>query len=463
MSGPRCSWRGVSRRAAGTLLGLLFLAPGTAHGVGLEVDFREAISRAMRNNPALSAAGQEWTAAKKDADAARGSLLPSVTLEERFIRTNVPAEAFAFRINQERLLQSDFASVDNFNKPPPVNEFLTALSAEQPLFAPKAYLGFRMATREAGARGEDLRRKTEEVAFRVLTAYLGVLTAKEYAQLANQGLADAREHHRIAEAVEASGMGLLSDVLRAKVFLAAAESGKVTAENRLSLARRGLALAMGEKGGAAADASAPLPPLPEDGSLDDLVEGASARSDLRALAMRVENAGANVTLQRSDYLPVIGLTGAYQLDGRDGLFSPDNRSYRFGVGLRWNLFDGFRREAAAARAAAESGRVKAEYRGAQDHAVFQVTQAFLSVTEARQRLAIARSAVSAAEEGTRLIRARYENQLARMVDLLDAQTALNAARADLVRAENDLRQSRAELLYASGTMLPWALSGHDNK
>ena len=73
--------------------------------------------------------------------------------------------------------------------------------------------------------------------------------------------------------------------------------------------------------------------------------------------------------------------------------------------------------------------------------------------------AFARSAAAAAEEGTRLIKARYENQLGRMVDLLDAQSALNAARADLVKAENDLRQSRAELLFASGTLLTWALPG----
>jgi outer membrane protein TolC len=62
-------------------------------------------------------------------------------------------------------------------------------------------------------------------------------------------------------------------------------------------------------------------------------------------------------------------------------------------------------------------------------------------------------------EGARLIKARYENQLARMVDVLDSQTALNAARAELVKAENDLRQSGAELLSASGELLPWALPG----
>ena len=71
---------------------------------------------------------------------------------------------------------------------------------------------------------------------------------------------------------------------------------------------------------------------------------------------------------------------------------------------------------------------------------------------------IARAAVAAAEEGTRLVKSRYENQLARMIDLLDMQTALNGARADLVRARNDLQNSRAQLEYASGELLSWALT-----
>jgi outer membrane protein TolC len=76
---------------------------------------------------------------------------------------------------------------------------------------------------------------------------------------------------------------------------------------------------------------------------------------------------------------------------------------------------------------------------------------------------IARSSAEAAEEGLRLIQARYENQLARMIDLLDAQSAANETRADLVKAENDLRQSRAELLFATGRLLPWALPGSEDK
>ena len=444
-------------RIAFSILALTAWRHAFAEGSGA-VDFPGAVQEALRNNAAVSAAGYGWISARKGAEAARGNYLPKLTFEERFVRTNIPAEAFAFKLNEERLLSSDFADVDNFNQAPPINDYITTFTLEQPIFAPRAYLGYAMARREERATGLDVSRTREEAVFRVLTAYLDVLTAKEYVQVAEQALSDAREHHRIAEVMEKAGMGLASDVLRARVFLASAESARVTAASRLALAQTGLGLAMGMPGGARRDASGPIPPLPDAGALSERIASVRAnRSDLRAFSLRLSNAEANVTLRKSEYLPTVGVMGAYQIDAQDGIFSPDNRTWRIGVGLAWNLFDGLRREAEVAKASAERGRARENFRGAEDFAVFQVTQAYLSVEEAARRVEIARAAVAAAEEGTRLVRLRYENQLARMIDLLDAQSAQNGARADLVRAENDFLQSRAQLEYASGTLLSWAL------
>jgi len=421
------------------------------------VAFPEAVARALRNNASVAAAGHAWASAKRDAETARGYYLPSLLFEERFARTNVPAEAFAFKMNQERLLASDFANVDNFNKPPPINDSMTSFSVEQPLFAPKAYLGYRMAGREAEARGLDAVRTKEETVHRVLSAYLDALTAKELVRVADQEVSDAREHLRIAGVLEEAGMGLASEVLRARVFLARAESGRVTAGSRLDIARTALGLAMGEKAGSRVDPAGPIPALPEPGSLDVRIDAVGTRrADLKAFSARIANAETNVTYERSGYLPAVGATGAWQIASHDGPFASDNRTWKVGVGLTWTLFDGLRREAAVGKAVEERAKAKAQYRGAGDLAAFEVTRAYLAVEDAGQRAAIARAALAAAEEGMRLVGKRYENQRARMIDLLDAQSALDSARVDLVAAENDVLASRAALELASGTLLSWA-------
>ncbi len=420
------------------------------------VDFREAVNRALSNNAFVSAAGEDAVAARRDADVARGYLLPSVRFDDKFVRTTVPAEAFALKMNQEKLLATDFADVRNFNSPPPRNDFIATLSLEQPLFAPKAYIGYGMAKVEADAKGQDLYRRKEDTIYRVLTAVLDVITARQFVDVAGQGLSDSREHLRIAESLEAAGMGLASDSLRAKVAVASAESAKVTAESRLELARRSLALAMGEPGARPVDVTGPPPEFPDPGIPGERETGTIDRADLRASSLRVENAGNNVRLRQSGYLPDVGLSAAYQVDSEDSPFSSDNRTWKVGVGLTWNIFDGLRREAELGKAVAERRKAQAYYRGMRDQAAFEAAQADLGVKEATLREEIARAALASAEESVRLLTSRYENHLGRMMDLLDAQTALDGARAARIRAENDVRLSRAQRLYASGGLLSFA-------
>jgi len=50
---------------------------------------------------------------------AQGFRLPSVTLQEIFTRTDSPAEAFAFKLNQERFSFADFMTSDRGSEIPP--------------------------------------------------------------------------------------------------------------------------------------------------------------------------------------------------------------------------------------------------------------------------------------------------------------------------------------------------------
>ncbi len=427
---------------------------------GESVDFSEAVARALRHDAGVAAAGFDLEVAKRDVEIARGFNLPSLVFEEKFVRTSAPGEVFGLKMNRQMLTMDDFADpVARFNNPPPVSDFITSLSVEQPLFAPKAMVGYRMAQREAGAAEKDTVRTKEETVHRVVSAYLGVLTAKEFVGVTEKALDAARQHYDLAGRMERAGLGLASDGLRARVASAEAESAAVTAKNRLELARKSLALSMGENGGTSIDARGDLPPMPPAGALEDRVSlSRKTRSDLAAIAVRVKNAESGIDLERTEYLPTVGFRAGYQLDGGSPL-NPDNRSWNLGVGLKWNLFDGMRKEASVARARSSSGKAAEQLRGAGDRAAFQVSQAYLSVLDAGSRVSIARESVAAAEEGVRLIRVRYENQMGRMIDVLDGQSALDGARAGQARAANDLRQAQADLEFATGTLLPWATRG----
>jgi outer membrane protein TolC len=83
----------------------------------------------------------------------------------------------------------------------------------------------------------------------------------------------------------------------------------------------------------------------------------------------------------------------------------------------------------------------------------QVKESALRREEAAKRREVARHAISDAEEGVRLIGRRFENSLGTMVELLDAQTALNRARAQLVENESNYALATARLFHVAGIFL----------
>jgi outer membrane protein TolC len=121
-----------------------------------------------------------------------------------------------------------------------------------------------------------------------------------------------------------------------------------------------------------------------------------------------------------------------------------------GIGVTWRLFDGFRTRNAEAQAEAGARQAEGYFAAMTKEARFRVREAWLRLQEAQAGIGIAEGALAAAEEGVRLVRVRYENGLAPMVTLLDAQSALNRARSDAARAHAGAAMALGELLFRAG-------------
>jgi outer membrane protein TolC len=80
----------------------------------------------------------------------------------------------------------------------------------------------------------------------------------------------------------------------------------------------------------------------------------------------------------------------------------------------------------------------------------EVEQARLDLQAANERLHVTGQAVAQAEESASLTRARFEQELALPKDLIDAETALVAARVRRAEAEADRQIAIAALRKAIG-------------
>ena len=281
-------------------------------------------------------------------------------------------------------------------------------------------------------------------------AYLQVATAKEYLSAVKSGLKDAAEHLRIAEALERNGVGLYADVLRAKTAVTGAEQRMVTAEKNLTLAKRALGMLLGsDEGLDVVDERADFSPT----HIQSFAELTAMRKDIRAMELRYENAGNNVRMAQSRYLPNLGIRATYQLNDHNNIFGTEGESWWLMGVLRWDLFDGAGREYEYSKARYKQHEAKAQLAGLKSMVSFKITEASLAVEEARKIRDLARSALATAEEGKKLVESRYTNSLSPLVDLLDVQTSLDGARAGVVAKENEYQLAIIRLHYEAGTIL----------
>jgi outer membrane protein len=431
---------------------LALLTPSMALA-GNSLGLKEAINLALENNNLVKAALHEESAARRDAAASRGRYLPRVFLDETATASNSPTRVFMMKLDEGRFTQNDFA-IGNLNHPDSHGDFRTSLTLDQPIFDANIFTGAEIAGKEEQSRGFALERRRQDVAYMVYSAALEVQKDREYLKAAEQGVKDATEHLRLARVRGEAGVGLKSDELRARTFLAEMEQQNISAQNNLTMARLRLAQLLGSAPGESADIREELAPLPMKIPESELRRLAwENRQELKELATAVEKGALSVKQASGEYLPKLYGTAAFQMNDRDIPFGRDNDSWMVGATLRWELFDGFIRSNEKGKALALQSAASEYQENFKKEIALQVEESRLRREEAAKRLEVAHHSVEDSEEVVRLISRRFENSIATFVELLDAQTSLNRARAQLVGNESDYALSTARLFHTTGTFL----------
>jgi len=149
----------------------------------------------------------------------------------------------------------------------------------------------------------------------------------------------------------------------------------------------------------------------------------------------------------------VGVGGSYQFNDHRRLFGTEGESWNLNAFLRWDLFDGAGREYERSKAHYQMAEAQEYLSGLRKQVSFKVYESYLAVESTKKNLELSGAALTTAEEGKKLVKSRYENSLAPIVDLLDTQLYLDRARADHVARENEYRLAIIKLCYESGSIL----------
>ena len=415
---------------------------------------RDAASIALEKNPLRKAALADTKAASAGVREAQSFLLPHVTLSEQATLGNDQVYVFGSRLRQQRFTQADFA-LSQLNTPSPIGNFTTRFGGTWTLFDSFAsWRGVNRAKEMNIAASRQLERTEQEILFRVVQSYYGVLLAKKQLDVAEQSEKTAKSIMDRSQVRYDAGLAVESDLLSAKVRLAGREQDLIRARNNLELARAQLNTAMSVALGRPYE---PADALGERSltanSITELEQKAlTNRPDLKRIEAQQSAQELSVTIAKSSFGPRLNAFAGWEMDNPTFLSGGGGNNWMGGIELQIDLFQGGAKRAALSRERANAEKIAALKQAANDAVRLEVRQAYYDQDANRQQVEVARTAITQAQESLRIDQDRYESGLLTITDLLGAEEAARETQSNYWRAIYQFHISYANLELACGTL-----------
>lgn len=438
---------GVMTALSGSLFSQVSTEPGP-------LTLRQAATIALEKNPLRKAALADTAAASAGVREARSFLIPHLTFSELGTEGNDPVYVFGSKLRQQRFTPNDFA-LNRLNTPLPLSNFTTRFGGTWNLFDSFAsWRGINRAKEVNAAASHQLDRTDQEILFRVVQSYYGVLLATRQLEVGEQAEKAARSIMERSQTRFDAGLVVESDLLSSKVRLASREQELIRARNNLALARVQLATAMGmpaeteyEPAEVLAERTLPI------ASLSDIEKQALAgRPDLKRIEAQQSAQELSVAIAKSSFGPRLNAFAGWQVDNPTLFAGGGGNNWLGGVELQIDLFEGGAKKAALSRERALAEKIAALKQAATDAARLEVRQAYYDQDASRQQVGVARTAISQARESLRMNQDRYDGGLLTITDLLGTEEAARRSQADYWQAVYQYNISCANLELASGTL-----------
>ena len=293
--------------------------------------------------------------------------------------------------------------------------------------------------------------KATEAQARFLTAvgtesdFYAVLGGRELLEVARDRLRRAQEQLVVARARVVSGAVVQTDSLQVLLEVNRAQVALLREEANLEVARLQLGRRVGH--GGPVDAAPLASVLPGDPglTLPSAVSLALEQGPEYRIARHNEAAAdATVRARTGAYMPQATLSANVTKFG-DSFFPSGLDRASLTLSVQYPLWDNLGRKLNLKRAKTARDLARAEREDLERAAVVDVTEAFQAHRTALASARYAEQAVAVAQENFRVQQARYRAGASTILDLLDGQSQLTGAQAELVQARYATRLALAGL------------------
>jgi len=412
------------------------------------ISLNQAVSIARENNLWNKISKQEFEAATADYEDSKNAILPQVSLGGSYQR-----------FSKVTLFQDGLGDTKQMSRKPGPTSAGTGIEAAFNLYTG----GRQQAAIEEQRQRRDLAGLTTQeqqssITLQVSIQYFDLVNTIEQQKLIAEQLARAEVRLKNIRALYRNTKVTRSDVLRAEVMLANVQLQAERAANDRMISNNRLKLLLNQKDQEiimpADSAGMPLPTVPPLTLKNDGLANASyavrkAQASEGLLQTRLK-------LIKSNYKPTVTMFSAYNFSYPNYLFfTPIDQAYSIGflgIKVQYNLsslYHNKNKEIAASIRLQESKQVG---QAVADNVSEHIEALHIKYHESLNRIEVAQKTIEQTKDNYRIVSTKYFNQLALLIDLLDADNLYQESKYSLIRAEIDALNYYHQLQFAQGIL-----------
>jgi len=276
--------------------------------------------------------------------------------------------------------------------------------------------------------------------------------------LVMQTLQQMAAHVKEVSAFATHGLATQNDVLRVKLEESNTKLKEIDIYNQLLTVNYNMNILLGLPDSNVIDIDsatilAPKNIMPLPYYLQKATEN---RADLNALAMQKNAAETAVKETKSQLYPKLNIMADYNYLRPNPRVIPPldqfQRTWDAGVEITYNLTDLYNNKNKTDVSRAQLAETEAEFAELSDNVKMEINQSYLQYKQSIEKIEVAQKSLEQAQENYKLVKSRYDNHVALITDLTDANNYLFNARISLISAKADAEQAYYNLLKSAGEL-----------
>jgi outer membrane protein TolC len=416
----------------------------------LQIDFKDAIDRGLRNNLGLLLASDQTQAARGERWKELSELLPNISAR---IQEDVQTQSLA-ALGFNKLfpaLAAPGANTSNLPRlVPTFNYFDARAYLSQSLFNFRNLENERSATESLKAAQLNYKDAREVVVLAVGNSYLQAIAAAARVETAEAQVKNAQALYDKAADQQKAGLIPALDTLRSQVELRTRQQQLIAARNELAKEKLSVAriigLAMGQE--FVLTEKAPyqsLTPSPLEGYLQ---RAYASRADYQAAEAHVRAAELSRKAAAAGRYPSLDLNANLGDIGVNP--SQSNGTWQVNGGINIPIFAGNRVHADVLEADARLKQARSQLGDLRGRIDYEVRSALLDLNAAAEQVEVARSSVDLAEQALVQSQDRFTAGVADNLEVVQAQEALAGAHESYIQSLYAHNLAKVELAYSIG-------------